>query len=155
MVSLLPLLPCCSTSLVASDLPAAHSTSHTSHWHQNQPSAAQHYLGKWMPLLPLITNGAGHLCHLKRRLTLQYCLSSWQFLFCLLIFYYSRVILIGTCWWKQNCTCRRPDSSTPAQVVQVPCSGVCPLKSRDLPNCQRFIGTHCSDRYSLLFHNML
>lgn len=38
------------------------STTHTSHWLQNQPSAAQHYLGKWMTLLPLITNGAGDLC---------------------------------------------------------------------------------------------
>ena len=111
------------------------STTHTSCWHQNQPSAAQHYLGKWMSLLPLITNGAGDLCQLKRCLTLQYCLSSRRFLFYLLIFYYSRITLIGTCWWKQNRICWGPYSSTPAQVVQIPCSGMCPLKSRDLPNC--------------------
>lgn len=111
------------------------STPHTSQRHQNQPSAAQRCHGKWMSLLPLIANGAGDLCQLKRRLTPQDCLSSRRFLFCLLIFYYRGIILIGTCWWKQNCICWGPDSSTPAQVARVPCSGVCPLKSRDLPNC--------------------
>lgn len=104
----------CRPSNMAFEYP---STTHTSYWHQNQPSAAQHYLAKWMPLLPLITNGAGNLCQLKRHLTIQRCLSSRRFLFCLRISYYSRIILIGTCWWKQNCSCWGPDSSTPAQVV--------------------------------------